>query len=90
MPKTYQIKMYTVEAIQINAESVDRAALWCGGVKVDEYDPLDHTRKFAALNVPTMSGVKRAQQGDYVVKETGGEFRVISKHDFESKYEVVN
>lgn len=93
MPRQYRLIPVSVEAIQITSESVHRAALWCGGVEVEEIDPIDSTKKFAALNIPTLAGVQRAGEGDYVVKEMSpvakGRFRVMSKYDFESKYEPV-
>lgn len=88
MPKRYRLITFTVEAIQVGTESVDRAAMWSGGVTLTEYDAVDRTKKFVALNVPTMDGVKRAHEGDYVVKETGGNICVVRQAEFESKYEL--
>jgi hypothetical protein len=88
MPKTYRVIMYTVQAIQVLPADVDRAALWCGGVKIEEYDAVDSSRKFVALNIPTINGVERASEGDYVMKTRDGGFRAVPKREFESKYEL--
>lgn len=89
MPKTYRLIVFTVEAIKLTPESVDRAALWAGGKPVEEYDSFDRSKKFVALNVPTLRGVQRAQEGDYIVKESNGSFNVVSEREFEDKYELI-
>jgi hypothetical protein len=89
MPRKYRLIPVSVEAIQLTPESVKRAALWCGGVEVEEIDPHDSTKKFVALNIPTLSGVKRAGEGDYVIKGLQGEFSVMNSTDFETRYELV-
>lgn len=89
MPKTYKLIVYTVQAMQLTPDSVDRAALWCGGMVVNEYDANDLSKKFVALNIPTIEGVKRAQEGDYIVKSESGGFCVVPKREFETKYELV-
>lgn len=93
MPRQYRLIPISVEAIQVTPQSVHRAALWCGGIEVEEIDPIDNTKKFSALNIPTLSGVQRAGEGDYVVKEMSptarGRFRVMRQHEFETKYEPI-
>lgn len=89
VPRMYRLIPVSVEAIQITPENVKRAALWCGGVEVEEIDPQDSTKKFVALNIPTLSGVKRAGESDYVIKGLQGEFSVMNQTDFEGRYELV-
>lgn len=90
MPKKYRLIPVSVEAMQVTPESVKRAALWCGGVEVEEIDPQDKAKKFAALNIPTLSGVKRAGETDYIVKGLQGDFSVMNREDFEARYEMVS
>lgn len=88
MPKLYRLIAHTVEAIQLTAESVERAAMWCGGMVIDEYDAIDSTKKFSGMNIPTLNGVKRASEGDYIVKGPKGIFTVSPANVFESEYEL--
>jgi hypothetical protein len=81
--------VFTVEAIQLTPNSVKDTALWCGGYEIEQYDAIDRSKKFVGLNIPTMEGVKRASETDYVVKEATGTFSVMSQREFESKYELV-
>ena len=93
MPRPYQtieLVPVAVEAIQLTPESVHRAAVWCGGVEVEEIDPFDNTIKFCAMNVPTIHGVQRCQQGDYIVKDSEGNFCVVKRAEFEAKYRLVD
>ena len=93
MPRPYksiELIPVAVEAIQLTPESVHRAAVWSGSVEVEEIDPFDKTIKFCALNVPTLEGIKRCQEGDYVVKDNDGNFSVMKKHEFEAKYHLVD
>ena len=93
MPRPYEsieLIPVAVTAIQVTPESVHRAAVWSGSVEVEEIDPFDKSIKFCALNVPTLDGVKRAQEGDYVVQDNEGRFDVIKKAEFEAKYHLVD
>lgn len=90
VPRMYRLIPVSVEAIQITPENVKRAALWCGGVEVEEIDAQDSTKKFVALNIPTLSGVKRAGESDYVIKGLQGEFSVMNADDFEARYELTS
>lgn len=93
MPRQYRLIPVSVEAIQLTPESVQRAAQWCGGVEVEEIHPTDSSKRFVALNIPTLEGVQRASEGDYIVKELSlvakGRIRVMRAREFESKYEPI-
>jgi hypothetical protein len=91
MPRTYRLITFTVEAMQLTPERHDDAALWTGGMKVVETDPRDPNKKFVALNIPTVRGMERASEGDYIVKDaSNGGFCVVKKRDFEAKYELAS
>lgn len=87
--RKYRLIPVDVEAIQLTTNSVREAALWCGGVEVEEIDPTDSTKRFVALNVPTMDGVCRCQDGNYVVKNSTGDFKIMSRRKFEETYEPI-
>jgi len=91
LPRQYRLVSGVVEAMQLTPSQVSAAALWCGGMEVDEVDALDSTKKFVGLNVPalTPNGVERASQGDYIVKNLRGEFSVVKPGEFEANYEPI-
>lgn len=89
MPRRYRLIPVSVEAIKIEPESVQRAALWCGGFEVTEVDPKTKSLVFVALNIPTSEEIKRASLGDYVIKDARGKIKVMSGCDFESQYELI-
>lgn len=90
MPHEYQLIPVHVTAIKLTPESAERAAAFCGGVLIEEIDPQDSKKRFVGINFPTLSGVKRATQGDYIVKDhTTGEISVMVAYEFERKYEPI-
>src|SRR5215204_4688636 len=89
LPRQYRLVSGVVEAMQLTPDQVPAAALWCGGMEVDEIDPLDATKKFVGLNIPTLDGVKRVSQGDYIVKNLRGEFSKMGPEEFETTYEPI-
>ena len=87
MPKRFQLIPVAVEAIRLDPTNVERAAVWCGGVEITETDALDSTKKFVAINIPTLRGAQRASEGDYIIKDRNGGFSVMSAAEFDSKYQ---
>lgn len=81
---------FDVDALQVTPDSVDRAVAWSGGRKVTEIDPHDSSVKFVALNIPTLEGIKRAQENDFIVKWPDGHLEVQSAGEFLSKFERVD
>lgn len=88
MQKKYRLISHTVEAIQLLPETVETAAMWSGGMVVTEYDAINRSQKFVAMNIPTITGVKRASEGDYIVKDAAGAITVCHKNAFEAQYEL--
>lgn len=86
MPKKYMWNLGEVEAEQLTSDNVAEVAYWCNGHTVEEIDALDDSKTFAALNVFTLNGPKRAQEGDYIVKFPAGNFLVVPSHKFLAKY----
>lgn len=87
--RSYRLIPVDVEAIHLTRDTVREAALWCGGVEVEEIDPTDSSRRFPALNVPTRDGVCRCSEYGYVVKNSTGDFEVWSQRKFERTYERI-
>ncbi len=86
--QTYRLISHTVEAEQLCPENAQGLSMWCGGMVIDEYDAEDKTKHFVAMNVPTIMGMKRAQEGDFIIKDQMGLVTVMRKNQFESKYEL--
>lgn len=89
MPREFQLIPVQVTAIQLTPESVERAAQFCGGIQVTEIDPFDRSKKFVALNIPTLHGVKRASEGQYIVKDAKGHITVMHASEFENMYQEI-
>lgn len=71
-----------VQAMHMSPEMVQVISAWSGAVIVEEIDPLDTDQRYSALNVQTADGVKRASQGDYVVRHADGSFDVKKPTEF--------
>ena len=70
----YRKKPVEVEAIQLMSDNAEEVAVWCGGVVIEEIDPVDSDKKWVGINIPTLEGVMRASEDDYIIKGTKGEF----------------
>lgn len=83
----YQSKVTLVEAEEVTRDTVDRVARWCGGRVIEEQDAQDTSKTFVGINLPTLHGMARASEGDYVVKGAAGDFWPVQRDIFQSKYE---
>ncbi len=84
---TYKRKPAQIEARRLLSDKVEDIAHWCGGGIVQEIDALDSTKTFVGINVPTPHGPKRAQEGDYVIKDEHGVFYTMKPVAFQMTYE---
>lgn len=91
MAELYRAKGGTVsvEANKVEPSTVEAVALWCGGVLVIEHDALQHDTTFVAINVPTPQGMKRAQEGDWIIKRPLGDFYPVEGYRFFGMFEAV-
>lgn len=89
MVQRYKTVPEFVEAIPITAATIEIAANWCGGTKVREIDPLNQAITYVGLNVPTLMGVQRASEGDYVVRTADGQFTVYQQTQFRDKFKPI-
>jgi hypothetical protein len=62
----------------VTAGNAADIAHWCGGKLVEEEDALDPTKKYAGINVPCGTEVRRASEGDTVITD-GTRFHVVKK-----------
>lgn len=83
----YREKVRSVRAVQLSPDSLAEAARWCGGRSVEEKDPFDEEKIQVGLNIPTLAGVVRASEGDYILQDLEGGFRVMPAAEFEERYE---
>lgn len=87
-----------IEAMPLTVNSVDEAALWCGGRVVREVSPTDHNDVYTYLEIPTLEGIMRAETtdssgrypyGDFLIKGMAGEFHPCKPDIFWMIYEEV-
>jgi hypothetical protein len=78
-----------VMAIQVLPENIREVLLFCAGQQTEEIDPFDSTNKYVAVNVPTVQGVLRASQYDWVTKTWLGAVGVVNARTFDSDYEKI-
>ncbi len=86
MSELYTKKAVTIEANELTKENAEAVALWCGGRLVEEIDPHTPTTRFAAINIPTLEGVMRASEGDFIIKGVKGEFYPCKPDIFHATY----
>lgn len=91
MAELYRMKGSTepLEVNQVLPATVSAIAVWCGGVEVVEHDALVHEKTFAAINVPTKMGMKRAQEGDWIIRRSDGTFWPVPSDKFHDAFEAV-
>lgn len=79
MERTFRPKGTSVKAVRVSSDTIEYAAEWCAGAKVDA----------DGFKVPTLDGVVQATMGDYVVRVKGEGFKVMPAKEFEDRYEPV-
>lgn len=78
----------TFEANLVASDTVTVVAIWCGGVEVVEHDVVEHNTTYAAINVPTVAGMKRAQEGDWIIRRPAGDFYPVTSERFSILFEA--
>lgn len=82
-PKVHGL-VHVVEVIPENRDEIER---FCGGIIITEHDPEDHTKTYIGVNVPTLEGVIRASEGDFIVRSEAGRYSVEKREDFLAQYD---
>jgi len=81
-------KAVEIEALQLKPENAEQLAAWCGGQLVAQHDALGG-REYVGLNIPTLEGVMRASEGDWIIRGLRGEFYPCKPDVFAAKYEEI-
>ena len=81
-PTKYRRRSRTIEAIQLTLENQSDVMEWTGG-RPWSRPPM---RAITGILVPTPTGTKRAQYGDWVIKTSTGENDVLTQEQF-AEYE---
>lgn len=83
----YPVTVYEVEAMEVKPEDAQQIARWCGGEVATEISKIDKTLRFSAILLPTMTGVKRALEGDFIVKWPAAGYQWMTKPEFDYLFE---
>ena len=75
------------EAVQVSEDAVDYITEKFWSVPILEIDPEDSSKTFFGMNVMTSAGAKRANEGDWIVKYSGGTVVVVTPEVFTMEYE---
>ena len=89
MPELFRKRPVVIQAEKLSKDNAEELARWCGGRVVEEQDALDRSTTYVGVNIPTLEGVMRASEGDYIVKGVEGEFYPCKPGIFESTYDKV-
>lgn len=76
-----------VQARCLKKDLAEDIAQWCGGVLVTEIDSIDPGKTFVGINVPTLEGMSRASQNDWIVQGEQGDFWPVPAGQFSEIYE---
>lgn len=87
MGDLYTKKAITIEANRLTKDNAEALAIWCGGRLVEELDAHTPTDKYVGINIPTLEGVMRASEGDYIIKGVKGEFYPCKPDIFHTSYD---
>jgi hypothetical protein len=60
----------------VTGSNTAEIAAWCGGRQVVQHDALDHDKITYGINVPVGDEVERASEGDMVIRNHDGSFRI--------------
>lgn len=83
----YRRKPTEVHAAKLTSSNVTELAAWCGGRAIEDFDALTRDGRQIGINVPTLDGVERASEGDYIVRDEDGRFGVAPALLFLSEFE---
>ena len=86
----YTSRPMMVEAVQLSKKNMAEAAIWCGGREAKVHHVSDATLWYAGLVVPTIEGLAKAGEGDFIVKGPKGDFYVCSAEDFHEQFVAVD
>ena len=84
MPQKYRSKPITFEAIQLKKENRGEILKWMGEHKYEDrsWDPVN-------IAIKNNHGLVVASPGDYVIRDSKGDFYPCNEEIFNEKYEAV-
>ena len=74
-----------IDAVMITHDNVQQVADWCNGTAVVEHDGV--RVKDVAVLIPTLEGVMRGDEGDFIIRGVQGEFYPCKASIFLETYE---
>lgn len=86
--EVYTTRPERVEAMLLSADSIDSAAVWCGG-RVDRDDIRDRgvSETSVKLHIPSLDGKVVVAPGCYLIRDDKtGRFATMDKKTFEAKF----
>lgn len=82
-----------VSAMQVRQDTIAEVAVWTHGVVVKELisgeDPEKQESWLVGINVPTIGGMSRASEGDFVIRDMAGALHVFEEHSFNNLFTEV-
>lgn len=90
MTGMYRKRPVVVEARQFTRDNRNEIAYWCGGRWDGMPKHSDHTDIAYWLFIPTLEGVMRASEHDWIIKGVQGEFYPCKPDIFLATYEPVD
>lgn len=88
MPKKYRSKKIE-EAIKLTRESADEVVEFIGKRHIVRYNLGKRHEDSCYIDISSMEGISRAEEGDYVIKSSIGQFRPNKPDFFEKNYEEI-
>lgn len=82
----FRKKPVVIEAVQFTSLNANEV---CAFIGVDKAAAYDLNRETLHIDIPTLEGVMRADEGDWIIKGVAGEFYPCKSSIFEATYEEV-
>lgn len=76
-----------VDAVKLSQDNAEELEKLTDGVLVQEQDPFDSSKTMIGLNLPTMHGMRRCSEGDYIIYSSGW-FYTRCAADFEENWQM--
>jgi hypothetical protein len=85
----YRKKPVIIEAIQLSRKFFELAYEFIPKEVIDCHCSGEFYEDACYIDIKTLEGIMKADEGDYIIKGTHGEFYPVKRHIFEANYEKV-
>lgn len=85
--QAYRKKPVVILAAQFTVKNAKGIAAWCAGKVTETWDN-DESEIAIHVDIPTLEGVMRADEGDFIIKGVKDEFYPCKPDIFEATYEL--